>query len=97
MEIGGRRRQLQTLQDLRLDRGEGGGRTQVDHRVGAAQALRDQAERGEGGDQLGAGDGQVVAALGPQAGEGLVQSEPAHLEGRMFDGAEAALDQALVL
>jgi hypothetical protein len=36
-----------------------------------AQALLDQVERGEGRNQLFAGHGQVIAALGPQAREDL--------------------------
>ena len=71
MHMRSRGRQLQPPEDLRLNRREGGGREHVDQLAGHAQALLDQAERGEGGEQLGAGDGEVVAALGAQAGEDL--------------------------
>jgi hypothetical protein len=71
LHIRGRGRQLQPPEDLGLDRRQGGGREHVHDRIVHAQALLDQAERGEGGEQLGAGDGEVVAALGAQAGEDL--------------------------
>jgi hypothetical protein len=71
LDVHGRWWQLQPLQDLRLNRREGGGREHVHEIITDAQALLDEGARGAGGDQLGAGDGEVVATLGTQAHEAL--------------------------